>query len=254
MAIDDHPIEVLRQHFELENASALPFAGPILTALQTIPYPLPFPLDKLVDRLKEGMGADAAHRIRVMVEVCGDEIIRQEKRLRSLEAQLDKEQAKQRTEAASELLLDASRRASVTRSLERVKRIGLILANGIMPQVIDGDGTEELMRIAMELSDRDVYYLGELVKLEGDNVRTSGRLERYNAHTRWEHGPWGMRLDGELDSIFSKLESYGLVSRLAPPNNQSIMADFQNRYVLLQKGLRFIDSITGIVSGQETAK
>ena len=36
MAIDDHPIEVLRRHFELENAYALPFAGAILTALQTV--------------------------------------------------------------------------------------------------------------------------------------------------------------------------------------------------------------------------
>ena len=254
MAIDDHPTEVLRRHFELEDVYALPFAGAILTALQTVSHPLPFPLDKLVDRLKDGIGADATHRIRVMVEVCGDEIVRQDKRLRGLEAQLDEGQVKQRTEAASELLLDASRRASVTRSLERVKRIGMILANGILPQVVDGDGTEELMRVAMELSDRDVFYLGELVKLEGDSVRTSGRMERYNAHTRWEHGPWGTRPDGELDSIFSKLESYGLVSRLAPPNNQNIMADFQNRYVLLQKGLRFIDSITGTASGQEKAK
>ena len=257
MAIDDHPVEALRRHFELEDASAMPFAGAILTAFQTIPHPLPFPLDKLVDRLKEGMGTDATHRIRVMVEVCGDEILRQDKRLRSLEERLSEEQVKQRTEAASELLLDASRRASVTRSLERVKRIGMILANGIVPQVIDGDGTEEMMRIAMELSDRDVVYLGELVKLEGERVRSSGRLERYDAHTRWEHGPWGTRPDGELDSIFSKLESYGLVSRLAPPNNQNIMADFQNRYVLLQKGLRFSDSITSFaakpdaVSGRE---
>ena len=70
------------------------------------------------------MGADATHRIRVMLEVCGDEILRPDKRHRSLEAQLDEEQMKQRTEAASELLLDASRRASVTRSLERVKRLG----------------------------------------------------------------------------------------------------------------------------------
>ncbi len=193
MAIDDHPVEVLRRHFELENASAMPFAGAILTALQAFPHPLPYPLDKLVGRLKEGIGADATHRIRVMLEVCGDESFSHDKRLRSVEAQLDEEQIKQRTEAALELLLDASRRASVTRSLERVKRIGMILANGIVPQVIDGDGTEEMMRIAMELSDRDVVYLGELVKLEGDKVRTSGRLERYDAHTRWEHGPWGTR-------------------------------------------------------------
>lgn len=37
MAIDDHPVEVLRRHFELENASAMPFAGAILTAHQTLP-------------------------------------------------------------------------------------------------------------------------------------------------------------------------------------------------------------------------
>lgn len=85
----------------------------------------------------------------------------------------------------------------------------MILANGIVPQVIDGDGTEEMMRIAMELSGQDVVYLGELVKLEGERVRASGRLERYDAHTRWEGGPWGTRPDGELDSTFSKLESYG---------------------------------------------
>lgn len=67
----------------------------------------------------------------------------------------------------------------------------------------------------------------------------------------------GNEAGGDLDSTFSKLESYGLVSRLAPPNNQNIMADFQNRYVLLQKGLRFSDSITSFaakpdaVSGRE---
>jgi len=44
----------------------------------------------------------------------------------------------------------------------------------------------------------------------------------------------------ELDSVFSKLESYGLVTRIAPPNNQNILADYQNRYALLSKGGRFV--------------
>ncbi len=53
----------------------------------------------------------------------------------------------------------------------------------------------------------------------------------------------GTRVLPELDSVFSKLESYGLASRIAPPNNQNIMADYQNRYVLLPKGARFVDLI-----------
>jgi predicted transcriptional regulator len=242
VAIDDHPVEVLRRQLDLEDSSKMPFAEKILTALQS--FPLKYPLDRWVDRLKEGIGADATNRIRLMVEICGDEIVRHDKVLRSLESRLNEHESRQRMEVASELLLDASRRAAVTRSIERVKRIGLILANGILPEKIDADEIEEMMRIAMELSDRDVSCLRDLVNLEGATLRTAKRIDRYNAHSTWEHGPWGANPDGELDSAFSKLESYGLVSRLAPPNNLNIMADFQNRYVLLQKGMRFANSIS----------
>jgi hypothetical protein len=57
---------------------------------------------------------------------------------------------------------------------------------------------------------------------------------------RWEQGFWGTRIIPEIDSVFSKLESYGLVARIPPPNNLNIMADYQNRYVLLKKGVRFV--------------
>lgn len=244
MASDDHPIEALRQQFKLEDVSSTPFSGIVVKALQSLPKALPYPFDKLIDLLKEGLSTDAAHRIQTMVEVCSEEIIRQDGEIRNLVLRLDEQQKKQRTEATSELLLDASRRAAITRSLERVKRIGVILANGVTPEKIDGDETEEMMRIAMELSDQDVFYLSELVKLEGLKLRSTKRIERYDAHTTWERGPWGTIPNADIDSVFSKLESYGLVSRLAPPNNLNIMADFQNRYVLLQKGMRFVDAIS----------
>jgi hypothetical protein len=48
------------------------------------------------------------------------------------------------------------------------------------------------------------------------------------------------RVIPELDSVFNKLESYGLVTRIHPPNNINIMADYQSRYVLLPKGVRFV--------------
>ena len=149
-----------------------------------------------------------------------------------------------RTEAASRLLLDASRKAMATRAIERVKRIAIILANGIVdPRPIDEDEVEEMMRIATELTDQDVSFLRELVLIEGNLVRLNGRIERYTAHTQWERGPWGTKIDSQIDSVFSKLESYGLVSRIPPPNNLNIGADFQSRYVLLAKGLRFTDAI-----------
>ena len=144
----------------------------------------------------------------------------------------------------ADLVLDAVRKAANTRAVERVKRIGLILANGtIEPTLTDGDEIEEMMRVAMELGDGDVRYLSELVRIEGEQVMNLGRLTRYAAYTMWEQGFWGASVDSEIDSTFSKLESYGLVARIPPPNNLNITADFQNRYVLLRKGLRFAELV-----------
>ncbi len=95
------------------------------------------------------------------------------------------------------------------------------------------------MRVATALSDDEVRYLKELVRIEGSQVATQGRTTRYSAHETWERGFWGSGVNGEIDSVFSKLESFGLVARIPPPNNLNIMADFQNRYSLLPKGLRF---------------
>ena len=122
-----------------------------------------------------------------------------------------------------------------------MKRIGLILANAVVESKrTEADEVEEMMRVAMELSDHDIEFLRELVRIEGLMLQAQDHIPRYDAHAKWEQGRWGDRIDPEIDSVFSKLESYGLVARLAPPNNLTLLADFQNRYVLLKKGLRFV--------------
>jgi hypothetical protein len=95
------------------------------------------------------------------------------------------------------------------------------------------------MRVAVNLSDQDVRYLRGLIRIEGDLLKVRDHIPRYDGHMKWEQGSWGSRVDPEVESIFSKLESYGLVSRIAPPNNQNLMGDSPNRYLLLKKGLRF---------------
>lgn len=63
------------------------------------------------------------------------------------------------------------------------------------------DDIEEMMRIAVELSDREVQFLNELVGIQG---------------------------------------AFGLVSRVPPPSNLTIAADIQNRFALLRKGVDFV--------------
>jgi hypothetical protein len=240
--IDDNPIDALKHQFEMEDLVISPVTGRMLQIASSLP--LVSPLDKIIEWLKKHLAADAAERDRLILETIAAEVVKHGEELERTQKGLTDQASRMSEEVFGPLLVDAARRAENTRAKERVRRIGLIFANAIIETLpADGDEIEEMMRVATELSDRDVELLKELVRIEGDAVRTQGRIPRYDAHMRWEQGWWGIRVLPELDSVFSKLESYGLVSRIVPPNNQNIMADDQNRYVLLPKGARFVDLI-----------
>jgi len=178
-----------------------------------------------------------------MLEVLAKQVGEHDDQLRKMREDAGKDEHSSRKEALEGLLLDGARKAEATRSTERVRRIGLILANASATPRLDADDVEEMMRVAKELSDQDVACLGELVRIEGENLRRTGHMTRYHAHNIWEKGEWSKVGGDETESVFSKLESYGLVGRLPPPNNLNLLADFQYRFALLPKGLQFVDFI-----------
>ena len=240
MPADDHPFDALEHQLKMEDASVSPVSKIVLHIASFISL---WPFEKGLAKLKEYIGADSAHRVRVMVETCMKQVRNLEDEIATLRACLSAQEEQHRTEVTKDLLVDATRKAINTRAIERVRRIGVILANAIVEQPIEPDEAEEMMRIAMEVSDNDLVYFWELAKLEAPILQQKDHIDRYSAYTIWPKGFWGGRVDNRLDSVFSKLESYGLVSRLAPPNNLNIHADFQNMYVLLKKGLRFFTLI-----------
>lgn len=222
----------------MEDISSSPVSKMVMHIASFVPL---YPLGKIFAKLKEYVNADSAHKVRVMIETVMTEVRKHDNAIQKIEVTLSNQQAEQRANTARDLLIDATRKSLNTRSIERVKRIGLILANGVLEPSLDADETEEMMRIAMDLTDKEIAYLSDLVNIEGQAIASQGRLNRYSAHTAWERGPWGAtKTNPEIDSVFSKLGSYGLVAPIPPPNNLNIMADFQNRYVLLPKGARFV--------------
>ncbi len=244
MPVDDHPFDALEQQFQMEDLSVSPVTEVVLKLASLMP--LTWPFNKAIEFLKGHLAADSLERIRIMLKTCMNEVRKYENEIKQLRDSKSAEESQAREEVSRELLLDAARKAESTRAKERVKRIGLILANAVVEsKPTDADEVEEMMRVAMELSDRDIDFLRELMKIEGSMLQTQDHISRYDAHTRWEQGFWGTRIIPEIDSVFSKLESYGLVARIPPPNNLNIMADFQNRYVLLKKGARFVLLIRG---------
>ena len=161
MAIDEHPIDALEHKFETEDTFVSPVTRVVLNAAARLP--LPWPFDKAIGMLRDRLVADSVERIRLVLEVYATEVRKHDEEIRDLRETLSTEEAHHRTETARELILDGARKAEATRARERVKRIGLILANAMIePKPTEADEIEELMRVATELSDRDVEYLREV--------------------------------------------------------------------------------------------
>jgi len=243
MAADEHPIDALSRRFEMEDATASPVARLLLEAFAQVPL-LPPPFDRVVALLKDHAAADWRERIALFVRVFADELKKQDMRIGELRQHVGAAEEEHRARAIRDLVLDAARKASVTRARVRVQRIAFILANGVGEAIRpDEDEIEEMMRIAMELTDSEVDNLRELVRVQGRMLERVDHIERQHGHRAWESCHWGTRIENSVESAFSKMASYGLVSRIPPPNNLNITADFQNRYVLLKKGLRFVTLI-----------
>jgi hypothetical protein len=246
MAIDDNPIEVLRKQFELEDLSKSPVSEVVIkvTAELAKLLPLPVSLQLVIQKVNDKIRTDGVERIAIMLKTVADEVLKHDRDIDKLRVSQSAEQEKARNEQEARLVVDGARRASTTRSMARVQRIGIILARTInAPAPPDEDEIEEMMRIATELTDVDVTYLRELVSLQARYLEGRSHVERYTAYQSWESGPWGNRVDPTLDSVFHKLESYGLVSAIAPNNTFDIMADIQTRFALLPKGRRFAELI-----------
>jgi hypothetical protein len=247
MAIDDNPIEALRKQFDLEDSAKSPVtAGIVKAATELVKFgKVPVPLNAIIQRVAQLISNDSNERIKIMLETVADQVLKHDKEIREIQESQTVERARAKVEQVARLVIDGARRASVTRSVERVKRLGIILSQSIVdPTPVDEDEIEEMMRIATELADEDVKYLRELVTVHGRFVAENRHMERYTAYNEWERGPWGTRVDPKIDSVFNKLESYGLVSAIAPNNTLNISADIQTRYALLPKGLRFANLIS----------
>ena len=246
MAIDDNPIEVLRRRFEFEDISKSPVSEVVvkITAELAKLLPLPFALQSILQKVDEKIRTDSVERIAIMLKTVADVVLKHDQDISQLRESQSVEQKKARDEQEARLVVDGARRASATRSITRVERIGIILARTISaPTLPDEDEIEEMMRIATELTDVDVTYLRALVSLQAKFLEGRSHVDRYNAYQSWANGPWGDRVDPTLDSVFHKLESYGLVSAIAPNNTFNVMADIQTRFALLPKGLKFAELI-----------
>lgn len=131
------------------------------------------------------------------------------------------------------LLFDADRKARATREKTRIKRIAEILCASIrLDPVPPAERTEEMMRIAMALTDDDVLVLRKLYEGQRANYNEHlGRTNPEHANDFWrlldpQHRSYGEPeipalssfSVGALQGICAKLQSFGLLAQVERNN------------------------------------
>jgi len=219
-------------------------ASPIAEKLQkTVEY-LPGPFSKLAKIALSNATIDRMGQVEYMLRVYGDE-------LKRLDIHLDRLSAAQQThinEYHADLLRDAALKASDVRGTERVKWLGRIVARGLIEEHAGNpDYTEEMMQIAIALFAEDVLILQQIVEAQIHFLKQNN----WNPMMDPVNDSWAknrptlpnLKSKGDLYSICSKLERFGLITRVE--RNNSKLTTNETPYAALRRGVDFLDYIRG---------
>ena len=150
------------------------------------------------------------------------------------------------------LVHDALRRARETRSKERIGRLARIVVRSAEVGPVDGaaDYAEEMMRIAVDLTLRDLQVLIALQQSQG-SIDSGGIVQAEPVNDAWRQHP--PRIPGmtenEIQSICGKLQSFGLATRIE--RNSFKLGPAEIPYALLQgeRLLSLRSELKGITPG-----
>jgi hypothetical protein len=145
------------------------------------------------------------------------------------------------------LILDCIVKAENLRTKDRIARLARILVHAAEVGPRDrGDYVEEMLRVATSLDESDIRVLREIVRVQSPQLSQNlGRVKHFVAHNAMRGIVGSLRqegfIQGEIDSVCAKLESFGLVSRTE--RNVNLVSDDPTPYALLRKGLDFVEYI-----------
>jgi hypothetical protein len=143
------------------------------------------------------------------------------------------------------LLLEGLNRAEQTRSRDRIVRLAKIIRNAVeIGPALPADTAAEMMRIAVDLSERDVTALSVMCNAQADSLRQSARPELNEANSTWaklEKQHSFFRSGSEVYSTCLKLQSFGLI--MAMERISTTLGLQSMPYTLLPKGAQFIEYI-----------
>ncbi len=155
-------------------------------------------------------------------------------------------------------MASASLQALRTTQQDRLKRLALILANGVKDNDLGLDSVDDMMRAAVELTEKDILELGALCSGQSkiladaekspmqwpDNVRAYWQQRTIENHIAFREGRLSYR---DHVGSYSRLAAFGFVA--AFPARGTSNSPEEAPYALLPEGKRFYERLQEIAAG-----
>ena len=245
MAIED-PISALQSLNASDNRQRSPvsrLAKPFLAIVKLFTPPGGEFTFGGIEAAVDWLGRREEENRQELVEVLAEELKYRGSQIEQIMAE-SQEHRRFMAEDMPGLVLDALRRAEQTRAKDRIHRLARILVHAAEVGPQDGaDYPEEMMRIALELMDRDVLVLREIYRALASSVvgGSRGATPHTTALQQWRNITGRLSMtEGEVLSTCLKMEGYGLVRR-AEDRSKNNLSDEPLAFGLLHKGKDFVE-------------
>jgi hypothetical protein len=236
MAIDDE-IDQAKLQIEYGKKSVAPkIVTSLLEACTAVGLPTKFStfiMKKVSDRKEDN------------VEYLLEAII---SRLRSCETELKRLSDQHKDFIENELprlVLEAVDRAQQASSRDKLDRLSIIVVHTVLAgPTVNMVEVDEALRITVDLNEQDLDILGKMYDAQANDIGRRGFLPELNiANNSWKalQDTFQVFKSGEIYSICSKLQSFGLVAQVS---RIGTTLDLNSTpYCILRKGAEYLETL-----------
>jgi hypothetical protein len=214
----------------------------------------------IVDWFRKLGSAKVNENLESLGQATEDALNRVERVLLDHGTSIDELKSRLNSQGFKDGMASASLQALRTAQSKRLKRLVLILANGVREDDLGQESLDDMMRAAAELTERDILELRQFVLRQSEILAEAEKSPmQWHNNVRAKAQSWAIEDDNayrlrrtlnylELSSSRARLAALGFISPIRPQGTSNSPAE--GLYVLLPEGKKFYERLQEITVSQ----
>jgi len=208
----------------------------------------------IVDWFRKLGSSKVNENLEALGQATEDALNRVENVLKEHGTSIDEIKRRLESEELRNAMASASLQALRTTQIDRLNRLALILSNGVKENDLEPESTDEMMRVAVELTNTDIEVLGVMYQMQRRiltgqrNVQQGQRIN--HIQREWQEW-WGKNIDryqGTAGMAFNnscaRLQAAGLISSIGAKSFAA--SPTTSNHELLLDGMKFYERLQEI--------